>query len=93
MEQGKPTFDTYDPYEAGPQIPPALAEYLATEVPAGYVKVKIEGERILEPVTAEKNRLDMLIEEFNPMLRLVKIDGGYEVYIPEMFTKGQNSER
>lgn len=89
MENSKPPLEThvYDPYDTNPQIPPALAEHLVTEVPEGYVKVGVEGERILEPVTADKSRLDILVEQYNPMLRLIQIDGGYEVYIPEMFKR------
>jgi len=90
MTEAGPSFDTYDPYD--PQPPQAIAERLVSEPQAGYVKVSAEGERILEPVTADKSRLDFLIDQYGSTVVLVQSDSGYDVYVPEIFAKGKRSE-
>ena len=93
MEQKKNTFDTYDPYDPDRfQLPAPIAERLVTEVQEGYVKVSTEAEDILRPVTAERNRLDFLIDQYGSTVVLLQVQGGFEVYVPEIFAKGKTRD-
>lgn len=90
MEEVKPPFDIYDPYD--PQPPRAIAERLVKEPAPGYVKVSSEGERILEQVTVDKNRLDILVDQYGASAVLVQTSSGFDVYVPEILAKGKRSE-
>lgn len=92
MKENDSAFNIYNPYDESPQLPQEIGERLVAAAPAGYVKVSVEGDRILEPVTADKNRLDVLIDQYHSSIVLVRTSGGFDVYAPEIFAKGRHGE-